>query len=86
MKLQIVSVRDRALDAFGRPFFVPTIGAAVRSFQDEVNNKESPMHKHADDYDMYLLGTFDEESGKFENLPEPKQVCIGKQMLTGEDK
>ena len=43
MVLIMVAVRDSALDALMRPFFVPTTGFAVRSFQDEVKNSESPM-------------------------------------------
>lgn len=79
-QLIVVSVYDRAMDAFARPFFVPALGAAIRAFQDEVNRAESPMCSHADDYDLFELGTFDEDSGKFQNLNEPRQVAIGKQM------
>lgn len=85
MKVQIVAVRDRAMDAFMRPFFVPTIGMAVRSFQDEVNRRASdnPMNAHPEDYDLYALGTFDEETGRFEQLEQPKMVAIGKDMIKG---
>lgn len=63
--LFVCSVKDRALDAFSRPFFVPSVGVAERSFQDEVRNPESEMSKHPEDYDLYLLGTFDEAMGTF---------------------
>lgn len=82
----VVSVYDRALDAFGQPWFVPAIGAAIRAFSDEVNNDGSPPNKHPDDYDLYELGTFDESSGKFENLTEPKQLAIGKQVFIPKEK
>lgn len=78
----IVAVLDRAMDAYGRPFFVPALGAAIRSFQDEVNNKESPMNKHPDDYDLYRLGIYDDVRGVIEPLGEPIQIAIGKQMIT----
>lgn len=61
----IVSVKDRAIDAYGRPFVVPTTGAAIRSFTDEVNNKESTMHNHPEDYDLYEMGSFCDETGTF---------------------
>jgi len=63
--LTIVAVKDRAVNAYNRPFYVPTIGAAVRSFTDEVNRKESEMQAHPEDYDLYDLGTFDDETGTF---------------------
>jgi len=61
----IVSVKDRAVDAYGRPFVVPTTGAAVRSFTDEVNNKDSEMNRHSVDYDLYDMGTFCDQTGTF---------------------
>lgn len=77
----VVSVYDRALDAFGQPWFVPAIGGAIRAFGDEVNRSDSAMKGHADDYDLFQLGTFDEDTGKFENLDSPKQLAIGKQLF-----
>ena len=45
MKLIICSVRDSAADAFGRPYFVPSQGVALRAFTDEVNreNDDNPL-------------------------------------------
>ena len=63
--LTIVSVRDRAVDSYNRPFYVPTLGAAIRSFTDEVNRKESEMQAHPEDYDLYEMGTFDDQTGTF---------------------
>lgn len=77
MVLIMCSVRDSALDAFMRPFFVPTTGMAVRSFQDELKNPESPMMKHPEDYALFELGTFDEDTGKCVNLEAPRQLIRG---------
>nr|QJB18885.1 MAG: nonstructural protein [Microvirus sp.] len=63
--LTIVSVKDRAVDAYNRPFYVPTLGAAIRSFTDEVNRKDSEMQSHPEDYDLYEMGTFCDQTGTF---------------------
>lgn len=63
--LTIVSVKDRAIDSYNRPFYVPTIGAAIRSFTDEVNRKDSEMQAHPEDYDLYDMGTFCDQTGTF---------------------
>lgn len=78
----VVAVRDRAIDAFGRPFFVPTTGAAIRSFQDEMNRhaEDNAMAKHPEDYDLFQLGTWNEETGEFHN--DRKQLAVGKDMAT----
>lgn len=70
----VMSIRDNAVAAFNRPFFVQHVGMAVRSFKDEVNSAESPMAKHPEDFLLFELGTFDEETGKMQNLEAPRQV------------
>lgn len=82
MKLQICSVHDRALDAYMRPFFAQTIGQAIRIFNDGVNQKDTEMYAHPDDYDLYHLGEFDDQAGTCTNLAEgPKQIAIGKNAV-----
>lgn len=84
-KTVVVAVRDRAIDSFSRPFFVPSIGAAIRSFRDEVNNADSPMYAHPEDYDLYELGWFEDSSGTF-GSDGPRQVAIGKDCKIPLDK
>lgn len=79
-KYVIVAVRDRALDAFNRPYFAPTTGAAIRAFSDEINRGDSPMNPHAEDYDLFDLGTWDDETGQFHGEMR-KQIAIGKDVL-----
>lgn len=79
MKLKILAVKDRALDTFLQPMFTPAAGAGIRAFMDEVNNPESPMHKHPEDYDLFELGEFDNATGTFETF-HPQQLATAKQM------
>lgn len=83
MKLVILAVRDRAADAFANPFYAPTIGAAVRGFSDEMNKSDSRLRLHPEDYDLFELGTFDDNSGVF-NCHAPRQVAVGKDLVTKE--
>jgi len=79
---QVVSVFDVALESYARPFFVPTVGAAVRSFTDEVNrvSPDNPLNVHPDDFALFLLATFDDERGAFVMLDQPKKL-IGAGVL-----
>lgn len=74
MKLVVVAVRDSAVDAFMRPFFAPSTAFAVRSFGEAVKEPESPMFKSPQDYALFELGSFDEESGRMDNLDSPRQL------------
>lgn len=82
MNYTVVSVRDRAADAFGRPAFVAAEGAAIRSFQDELNRKaaDNVMYEHPDDFDLFVLGSFDDSNGRFLLFDMPKQLAVGKQL------
>ena len=82
MKMIVVSIKDRAADAFGRPFYVPSVGVAIRSFQDEVNraSDDNQMYQHSDDFDLFELGSFDDSTGTFELFESPKLLTLGKQV------
>lgn len=77
MKHQVCSVFDQALVAYARPFFAPTTAAAVRSFADEVNRKapDNPLSAHPEDYALFWIATFDDESGRFETY-EPAERLV----------
>lgn len=73
--LKICAVFDTAVQAFGRPIFVPAIGAATRSFTDEVNRKDqdNQLNQHPEDFELYYLADFDEATGTFITT-EPKRI------------
>lgn len=81
MKMIVCSIKDRAADAFGRPFYVPAVGVAIRSFQDEVNRAadDSQIYQHPEDFDLFELGEFDDATGLFLLFDNPKLLMLGKQ-------
>lgn len=83
MKLFIIAVRDRAAGAYLVPQFVTSIGAAIRSFSDEVNRADpgNSFYNHASDFDLFELGHFDDDGAVFTLLERPRQVAIGKDLV-----
>ena len=77
----IVSVKDTAAQAFGRPVFVPSSAVAIRSFRDEVNRKDSTddLAKHPSDFDLYEIGSFDDSTGIIEVF-EPRMLARAKDL------
>ena len=65
-----------------QPKFVPSIGVAIRSFSDEVNRQdaENQLFNHPDDFDLYEMGEFDDNTGLFTLHDQPKLVSLGKQV------
>jgi hypothetical protein len=81
MLLHIVSVKDTAAQAFGRPLFVPAVAVALRSFRDEVNRKDSAddLSRHPDDFELYEVGVFDDATGIIDVF-EPRIVARAKDL------
>jgi hypothetical protein len=86
MKMVIVSIKDTAADAFGRPAFVATEGVALRQFQDEVNraSDDNQLYKHSQDFHLYYLGLFDDSTGVFDLLETPKLITRGNDVMIKE--
>lgn len=80
MILKMYSVYDRAAEAFTQPFFAQTDGWAIRQFTDTVNDTNSMLHKHAEDYTLYQLGVFNDASGLVEVPEEPKRLISAKEV------
>lgn len=76
MILKIFSVFDNKAEAFARPFFVNTTGAAVRAFSDEANRADSDLCKHPQDFGLFELGEFDDATGLFTMPQAPKHLGL----------
>lgn len=82
MIYQIFCLKDLAADVFGQPMFAASKGGQVRSFGDEVNRADdkNPLYMHADDFDMYFLGQYDDYKATFEILNTPELVIRGRDL------
>lgn len=74
MIYQVFSVRDSKAAAYALPFFLPRMEVALRSFRDAVKNPEHDMHRHPEDYALYCLGEFNDETGELHKI-EPVLVA-----------
>lgn len=74
MKLQVVSVRDSKTETFNQPFFARTIGEAERSFSELTKDPKSFVSKYPEDYDLYKVGEYDDQTGLLTALDTPQHV------------
>ena len=77
MKVLAFSVYDEKVQAFNAPFFCQAIGQASRSFGDLVNDPQTTIHKHPEDYSLYHVGSFDDGAALFESQTPPALVGRG---------
>lgn len=74
----VVAVLDRKILTFAYPMFVTHVGTALRGFTDQVNNSErgNMLHDHPEDFELYELGTYDDQTGKFVLHEEPRRIAM----------
>lgn len=88
MKMVVCSVRDRASNTYGAPFFSAALGSALRSFADAVKNKadvQNVMASHPEDFDLYHLGFYYDDTATWEPLPHPLQIAVGKDIAMSKE-
>lgn len=77
MIFSVLAVYDRVAETYGRPFFTTSVGVGLRSFTDEVNNSnpDNQLYKHPQDFELYHLGSFVDDSATFELNDTPQLVA-----------
>ena len=68
------SIYDRKAQVYLPPFYFSYKGEATRAFEDICKNRESIISKHPEDYDLYMIGTFNSDSGALESLGAPEFI------------
>lgn len=73
--LQLFTIRDSKAEAFNRPFTSQNPAMAMREIQTAVNGADNSMKTYAEDFDLFLIGDFEESSGEIKPLAPPHHVC-----------
>lgn len=65
MIYEVFSVHDIKAQAYLPPFILPKVAQAKRVFSDCVNSDEHQFGKNPEDYTLFRLGNFNDETGQF---------------------
>lgn len=63
MQLRAYSVYDAKSLAYGVPFFAPTDGSAIRSFQGLANDLSTTVGQFPTDFSLWTVGHYDDQTG-----------------------
>lgn len=74
MKNLIFTIFDSKAEAFTKPFFMATVGTAIRAFSDALQDEKSDFARHSEDYTLFQIGEFDELKGVLTSLPSPRSI------------
>jgi len=75
MITQIFSVYDSKTAAYLPPFYMVSKPAAIRAITDAVTDQEHMFFKHAEDYALFFLGSWADDTAKYDLLETPMHLC-----------
>lgn len=75
--MRLFSVFDKKAAVYSAPFLSHSQATASRDFRHAVNDVASQICKYAEDYDLYELGDWLEDSGEINQHAAPLFVVNG---------
>ena len=76
MILKIFSVFDTAVGAYASPMFLHSRAQAVRAFTDAIADPSTNICKHPQDFTLFYLGEYDDQTGYFTSLDTPESCGL----------
>lgn len=74
MLLKMFSIRDSKGEIFNPPYYAKTHGEALRSFKTLSNDPKSTINQYPEDFDLYFLGEYDDQTGKLKPNDTPQHI------------
>lgn len=78
MKKAIYSIKDNVIEQFMAPWLAFNNNDAIRSFKAEINKNEN-MKNIAKDIELWVLGYYDDETGKI--VSDPERIHTGEEAI-----
>lgn len=81
MEYVLISIKDTSVDRFQGVSSARATGEAIRNLQDAVNDpRNETLYKHPDDFHLYQVGTFDDQTGVITPMNPPLKLSDGRQL------
>lgn len=71
---KVFTVFDSKAEIYLQPFMFQTKGQAVRVFQDSANDENHQFNKHAEDFTLFELGEYDDNTAQFKLHDTPAPI------------
>lgn len=81
MQIEIFTVYDTQAKAYLQPFFSANADTAKRAFTACIKDKEHLFGQNPDDYKLYFIGSFFDDSGNIESCESPVLVATGTHVI-----
>lgn len=79
LKQKIFTIYDSKTESYHTPIYYPTTNAAIRAFKDAVNDKQTSISQHPEDYILFCLGEYDVLTAEI-NSHAPQSIAVGSEF------
>lgn len=81
MKQYLYSVFDSKTKSWSAPQMMLNRGAATRSWTEACNNAELMVSKYPEDFTMFEIGVFEQDTGLISVYPAPESLGVATQFI-----
>lgn len=82
MEMAICSIQDTVAGAWTNPMYFHSNAAAIRSFQEAVNDPSTNFGKNPTDYCLFNLGLWNERTGEITVHEAPMALGVGSNFVS----
>ena len=83
MRLKCYTVYDGKVAAYLPPFYCRADGEAIRMFAESVMSEGHQFAKHPEDFTLFYIGEYDDETAKVECVITPVSLGTALEFLAG---
>lgn len=80
MIVKIFSIYDSKAKLWTKPMFTQTEGGMLRSFMDISNDENQPIGQHPEDYALFQIGEFNEDTGNIKGFDNTERKSMGRAL------
>jgi hypothetical protein len=80
MELEVFAMKDKKVNAYMQPFFMRSPAEALRAFEATAKDPKTNVYKHPEDYSLYHVGKYDDETATIEQKSEPQFLMSAEQI------
>ncbi len=82
MVLKMFCLYDRKSEIHQPPMFCHNTGHALRVFASYCNRPDQMLSQYPEDFQLFEIGTFDDQTAVVEKLDKPHLVCTVTELIT----
>lgn len=81
MQLKMYSIYDEVTQVFNHPFAAIAEQEAVRNMRILVNDPSTLISKSPQDYTLYHVAMYDDQTGQYTNTNQPVMLCKATSLI-----